>query len=269
MSTMPKGGELGVARYRAKIAHLIATKPAYEAYDEGRKGLKRNDLAKARHLAQKAIKIEPREAHFYALMGDVEQKNRRLKPALTQYDKATSLNPNFFNYYLQRGKVKEQLNLSRQAQSDLKRSLELLPTADAYNSLGNLARKAGRLNEAKSYYAKVAGSQGELGQQAYGSLVDMDLKDNPAEYIKVRSGQDAQGRIIAQISNPTPRKIGGIVLTIQFRSEAGKVHKVQRKLKGSVAAGSQQFFDLDLKGKLTQKQIKTLQVGVIGAEVVR
>ncbi len=267
-ATMPKGGELGVARYRAKIAHLLKTKPAYEAYDKGRKALTKDEIAKAGRLAQRAISMEPKEALFYGLKGDVEQEKGRLKPALQQYYKATKLNPNFFYYYLQRGKVEEQLQLNMQAQSDLERSVELLPTGDAYNSLGNLAQKAGRLNEAKAYFVKV-GSEGEVGQKAYGSLVDLDLQDNPAKYIKVRAGQDAQGRIVVQVSNPTPRDINKIVLILQARNADGKVQKLQRKLQGTVTAGSRKIFDLGLTGKLTPEQIKTLQAGIIGAKVAR
>ena len=267
-ATMPKGGELGVARYHAKIAHLLKTKPAYEAYDEGRKALTKDEIAKAGRLAQQAIGLEPKEALFYGLKGDVEQENQRLKPALKHYYKATQLNPDFFYYYLQRGKVEEQLQLNIQAQTDLERSIELLPTGDAYNSLGNLAQKAGRLNEAKAYYTKV-GSEGELGQEAYGSLVDLDLKDNPDKYIEVRAGQDAQGRIVVQVSNPTPRNINRIVLILQARNAAGKVQKLQHSLKGTVAAGNQKVFDLGLTGKLTQEQIKTLQAGIIGAKIAR
>ncbi len=267
-ATMPKGGEMGIARYRAKIAHLLKTKPAYEAYDEGRKALTKDETATAGRLAQQAIALEPKEALFYGLMGDVEQEKQRLKPALQQYYKATQLNPDFFYYYLQRGKVEEQLQLNIQAQSDLERSVGILPTADAYNSLGNLAQRAGRLNEAKAYYVKV-GSEGELGEKAYGALVDLDLKDNPAKYIEVRAGQDAQGRIVVQISNPTPRDIDRIVLILQARNAAGKVQKLRHNLKGTVTAGSQKIFDLGLTGKLTQEQIKTLQAGIVGAQVAR
>ena len=269
LAILPKGGDLGVERYRAKTAHLLRTKPAYQAYDDGRKALAKKDLANAGRLAGQAIALEPREGHFYALLGDVEQSKRRLQPAIKQYDKAISLNPNFFNYYLQRGKAEEQLNLIGPAQADLERSVALLPTADAYNALGHLAQKAGRLNEAKAYYAKVAGSQGELGQQAYGALVDLDLSDNPSKYISVRAGQDAQGRILAQVSNPTPREISGLVLIIQFENAAGKVQRLQRAVKGSVAAGTQKLFDLGLTGQLTAQQVKTLQAGIAGAEVAR
>ncbi|MDT8444939.1 MAG: M48 family metalloprotease [Desulfuromonadales bacterium] len=269
LATLPRGGELGVERYQARIAHLLRTKPAYEAFDEGRKALSQDDLAKAGRLAQKAIALEPREAHFYALMGDVEQKNQRLKAAVAQYDKATRLNPDFFYYYLQRGKVKEKLNLAAQAKSDLERSVALLPTADAYHSLGNLAQKAGRLHDAKAYYAKAADNQSALGRQAYAALVDLDLQDNPAKYVSVRAGQDAQGRIVAQVSNPTPRNISGIVLILQFQNEAGKLQTLQRSVQGTVAAGSQQQFDLGLTGELTPAQLKTLQVRIAGAQVAR
>jgi predicted Zn-dependent protease len=267
LASLPKGGESGVARYRAKTARLIRTKTAYAAYDKGREALAKEDLATARRLAQQAIALEPKEAHFYGLMGDIERKSRQPKIALRQYDKATRLNPNFFYYYLQRGKLNEQLNLASQAQSDLKHSVELLPTADAYNSLGRLAEKAGRLDEAKTYYAKVASNQGEVGQQAYGALVDLDLKDNPAKYLSARAGLDAQGRIVARIDNPTPREVSGIALVIQLKNAAGKTQRLQRNLKGRVAAGSQQLFDLGLTGQLTQEQIKTLQVGITGARV--
>ena len=267
LTRLPKEGDMGVERFRTRTAHLIRTKSAYEAYDKGREALTKGDLTTASRLAKQAISLEPKEGNFYGLMGDVEQKNQRHKPALLQYDKATRLNPNFFYYYLQRGKLKEQMNLATQAQSDLERSVELLPTADAYNSLGNLAKSAGRLDDAKAYYAKVANNQSGLGKQAYSALVDLDLSDNPAKYIQVKVGQDTQGRIVAQISNPTPRDIDQIALIVQYQDTT--TQQLKRDLTGVVAAGEQQLFDLGLTGKLTPEQIKTLQAGITGAQVAR
>jgi len=244
LATLPKGGEQGVARFRAKTAGLMRSKPAYDAYDTGRGALAKGDVATARRLAGRAIAMEPKEAQFYGLMGDVEQKNNRLKPAMKQYDKATSLNPDFFYYYLQRGLVSERLKLAAQARSDLQRSVTLLPTADAYNSLGNLARQDGRLDEAKGYYARVAGVQGALGKQAYGALVELDLNDNPGKYVQVKAGRDGQGRIVAQVSNPTPRSIADLVVAVQFNNAAGQTQQIERSFRGTVAAGSQQLFDL-------------------------
>ncbi len=269
LATLPKGGEIGSVRYQEKIAHLLKTKPAYAAYDKGREALAKGDLTSASRLAQQAIALEPKEAIFYGLLGDVEQKKKQFGAAIVQYDTATRLNPNLFYFYLQRGKVNEQLNLVTQAQADLKYSVKLLPTAEAYNSLGNLAQKAGHLDEAKAYFAKVASNQGELGQQAYGALVDLDLKDNPAKYLQLRTGQDAQGRIVAQIGNPTPRSVGGIILVLQYMDVTGKIQPLTRSLNGSVAARSQKFFDLGLTGQLTLEQLKSLKSGIAAAQVVR
>ena len=269
LATLPKGGERGVERYRSKTRQLIRSKPAYEAYDKGREALAKGDLATASRLASRAVAGQPREALFYGLKGDLEQKHGRLHSAVKQYDKASSLNPSFFYFYLQRGLVNESLNRSAQAQADLQRSVKLLPTANAYNALGNIARKAGRTDEAKQYYAKVAGGEGELGKQAYGALVELDLQDNPAKYIQIQAGQDRQGRIVAQISNPTPRNIGGLKIVVQFQNAAGQMQQLQLALRGSVAAGSQQVFDLGLTGKLTPEQINSLRAMITAARLVR
>jgi predicted Zn-dependent protease len=269
LATLPKGGDLGAERYRAKTAHLVKTKPAYDAFDKGRARLSEGNVASAERLARQAIAQEPNEALFYGLMGDVEQKKGRSTEAVKQYDKAIGLNPNFFYFPLQRGLVNERLNRSTQAKADLERSVKLLPTATAYNSLGNLARKAGRTNEAKTYYAKVAGSQDALSKQAYGSLVELDLKDNPSKYLQIRIGQDAQGRVLVQISNPTPRNVGELVVVVQFRNSAGQAQQVQRPLRGSIASGTQQVFDLGLAGQIAPEQVNTLQVVLARAQVVK
>jgi tetratricopeptide (TPR) repeat protein len=114
-------------RYQRKLARLIETKPAYEAYGKVQKALADGDTTIVKRLVKKAIAIEPREGHFHSLLGDIEQKNKRYKAALKYYDKAIALNDNFFYYHLQRGLVNERLN--KKAAS--RRSLELLPTANA------------------------------------------------------------------------------------------------------------------------------------------
>ena len=87
-------------------------------------------------------------------------------------------------------------------------------------------------------------------------------------WLEVRVGQDSRGRIVAQVSNPTPRDIGQIVLLIQYQDTTGKAQQLRRSLNARVAGGSQQLFDLGLTVKLTQEQTKTLQAGVAGAQVV-
>ena len=74
LKALPAGGEDGRKRFRQKTARLVKTKPAYAAYDQGRKALADGKLREARKLAGKAQRLEPREAHFHALLGDIERK---------------------------------------------------------------------------------------------------------------------------------------------------------------------------------------------------
>ena len=64
LATLPPGGESGVERYRAKTAHLMQTKPAYEAFDKGRKALQDKDLNTARSLAQQSHCPGTEGSHF-------------------------------------------------------------------------------------------------------------------------------------------------------------------------------------------------------------
>ncbi|MGH8221574.1 MAG: M48 family metalloprotease, partial [Woeseiaceae bacterium] len=83
VAALPPGGNLGVESYRTAMARTMSAKPAYDAYDEGRKALsnKRADTALAK--AEQAIKLLPGEAHFHALKGDAYLVHKQY-PAATQ-----------------------------------------------------------------------------------------------------------------------------------------------------------------------------------------
>ncbi len=269
LAELPKGGEVGRQTYQARIAQLMKTKPAYEAFDKGRQALTDKAYAKAKSLAQQAIRLEPKEAIFYGLIGDAEQKNKRLSAAVSQYNKAIDLNPGYFYHYLQRGKTYEQLNRPKEAELDLKYSTELLPTADAYYLLGNISQSSGRLSEAKGYYAKIASTSNEIGKQAYGALVDLDLDSNPGEYLSVRSGQDKDGRILAEVSNPTPRVVGNIQLVVTYRDGQGKNRTMSLRLPGQVAAESKRVFDLGIADKLASEKAQSFGVKISAAGLMK
>ena len=264
---LPKGGEMGRSRYQRYIAHLVKTKPAYEAYDKAQKALADGDAAKAKKLVKKAIAIEPREGHFHSLLGDIEQKNKRHKAAQQYYDKAISLNGNFFYYHLQSGLVNERLNKRAAAKRRLKRSLELLPTADAFNSLGNIARKERRFDEAKKYYAKAAGHRSDAGKAAFGSLVELDLADNPDKYIRLRIGVDKKGRVLADIKNPTPRDITGLVIAMQYPDAKDRLQKIQLKIRGRLRAGQQKRVDLGIN--VQPEQAREVRSKIVAARIAK
>lgn len=136
-SGYPKGGYIGEKEYQRAISRLTKTKPAYDAMDRGYKLLFRGDPQAALEQAEKAIGIEPREGHFYNLQGKSLVMLRRYKEALSAFDTAIERNSNYFDYYLQRGLLKQRMGLN--GRPDLQKSFELLPTQEAYDAMGGSA----------------------------------------------------------------------------------------------------------------------------------
>lgn len=262
------GGMRAKERFQSKTAHIIKTKPAYEAYDKGRKALGDGKIAEARKLARQALAGEPREGHFYALLGDIELKDKKPKVARQYFDKALSLNDQFFYYHLQRGLLNEQLGFTNDAKKDLDDSLKLLPTANAYNSLGNIARQEGDIRLAKENYARAATSKDQLGKKAYGSLLELDLADHPGKYIKIRHGINRQGGVVVQIANPTPKDIKDLVIGVEYPDRYGRTQWLQKPFGGILKAGTQKVVNLET-GQLSQEQLRRVKTGIIQANVVK
>lgn len=246
-TNLPPGGFVGKSEYQQKLATLFKSKPAYDAYDEAQKALTDGNTSKAKSLAQKAIKLEPREGHFHSLLGDIEHKNNKLRTAKKHYDKAISLNNDFFYYFLQNGLVSEKLGDQASAKRYLDRSVQLLPTANAYNSLGNIARAQGQISNAKQYYSQAAGQQNAAGQAALGSLVELDLPSNPSKYIQTRYGIAKNGQLQIQVNNATPRNVRNIVVAVQYVDVNGKLRNIQQQLSGSLLAGKSKVLNTNIR----------------------
>lgn len=247
IATLPKGGESGAKRFQQVMEHLIKSKPAYDAYEEAKKALADGNTSKAATLTQKAISIEPKEGHFHSLLGDIKLADNRFESAERNYDKAISLNNNFFYYHLQRGLVAEKMHENADAKSYLERSLELLPTSSAYNALGNIARSAGQFDLAKGYYAKASGQKSPIGQAAFNSLVELDLPSSPGKYIKTHHGIERDSTIRIQLSNTTPKDVDSIVLTLQYPDSNGIIRNINQQIHGRLAAGKSKTFNTGIK----------------------
>lgn len=268
LGLLPPGGEDGKQRFQKQLAHLRKTAPAYEAYDEGRKALVKGNVQQARQLALKARRLEPREAHFEALLGDIEAKRGNHRAALSRYNKALQLNDGFFYYYLKKGLVNERLGDRTQAKLDLQNSIELLPTANAYNSLGDIARLEGRYQQAKTYYARASKDNSKIGKQALASLVELDLPDNPGKYLQLRLGVDKSGRTVAQVTNNTPRPVKGVVIGLQLTDKSGRRQSGEVTMRRSLAPGKTATINLGLD-KVDTQVLKTLRAGIVRAALAR
>jgi len=234
---LPKGGIIGVESYNAAMKKTIAAKPAYDIYDNGRKALgeKKNDEALA--LANEALTLFPEEAHFHALRGDVRLMNKQFDMAVTNYNRAINHRDSFFYYHLQRGLARNELGQTDGAVNDLEHSLELLPTAPAHYTLGQIKEKRGLRNEAIEHYKVVAKSEGEYGKAAYGALVRLELPTQPAAYISSACGNDGSGQIVVQVRNDTSVPVSGIRAQFQYIDAGGTQRQRTQSFSGVLAPG--------------------------------
>ncbi len=261
------GGELKAREYQAAIAPLMRSRKAYEAFDKAQLAFQEKDTASAAKLLRAAIRIEPREAHFHSLAGDIALSQNNLGTAKASFDKAISLNDEFYYYYLQRGRINEMQNNARAAQADYANSMKLLPTSAAQLSLGQYAERAGKESVAKRYYAMAAQAQGADGDKARAALMKLEppaAQESQATRLLVRQGLTSRGTFAVELINQTSRNIAGVRLGISAgRGTPEQVLNVRQ----AIPAGQSRV--VDTRRALTRPQSERMVVRILDTQVQR
>lgn len=265
--TLPESGELGVQRYKGKIARLIQTKDAYHALDMGSKALSEGNTTEASALAQQAIRGEPNEGRFHALVGDVYMKQKQYQNALASYNKAVELNSEFFYFYVQRGLNKQKLGDPQGARTDLEKSTELLPTATALNALGNMSLVQGNLPEAMQYFKDASPSNSEPGRQAARSFVKLDMHDNPGSHIKARINLNHKRFVIITVINPTPIPVRDVKVIIRYPDSQGKALEMVKDVSNILSSGKSTIVETGIGPVEDPETLRYMRVNVIKANV--
>lgn len=223
LAAVGAGGDWGKEIYQEKTKQLMATKPAYLAYDEGAKALAKGDMQKAVELAKKAIAIEPREAHFHELLGDVAMAKKKPQEALGFYEQAMKLQPNYFKTQLQMGMALYQLGRKDEAAQYLNKSNALLPTAPSHFMLGEIAESKGDTADALSHYQVAADSKSDVGKQSTQRFFRLDMPQHANKYLQAAVDADGFGQVYAVVKNPTPIAVGRVqVRVIQYDPNTGR-----------------------------------------------
>jgi len=236
-ASLPPGGKSGDAEFQRAMSKTRAAKPAYDAYDEGRKALSEKKIDEALTLVNKALNLFPQEAHFHALRGDVRLVADKYDMALTNYNRAIERRNDFFYYHLQRGITRKELGQTDGAVADLENSIALLPTAPAHFALGDIAKARGNLPDAINHYKVVAQAGGDYGKAATDQLVRLDLSSNPSAYVLRRCDPDANGKLVVSVKNDTSLQIGGVQVMIQYAGASGRAEQVQHAIRGQIPPG--------------------------------
>jgi predicted Zn-dependent protease len=262
------GGEVGEARYRQMTARIRRSKPAYEAYDEARRALKKKDLRTALARVDRAIEIEPKEAAFYTLRGEIRAAQKNDKSALRDLDRAVALNPDYFRPLLVRGITRREAGALQGSRSDLERSVALLPTAEGYYGLGQVAALQGQRQQAVSYFQKAATSESRAGRLASKQLAQLDLEANPARYLSSELGLSKDGYLVVKVTNGAGVSVKGVQLTVGKRVRGGIQKQARYQIRRTLSAGQAVQLRTDI-GPMSAKTARGYGAVVTEARLVK
>lgn len=200
----------GEKEYQARIAGLMKSRDAYKSYDEGHKALKAKDAAKALQLADAAIRAEPREALFYGLRGDAHAALNQAREAEEGYGEAVKRNPDFYEFYLGRGKQRQRRGDSEGAAADFNKANSLLPTSAAHLALGHLMQAKGDSARAVEHFRSAATAQDDAGKSAGIALARLDLPANPGRYLAAGIQRNGD-QLLLVVKNNAPLRAADVV----------------------------------------------------------
>lgn len=266
--SLKPGGEIGEKRYREKIKYIHENAPAYKAYDNGVLSLKKGDTTKALALASEAMQIEPREALFLGLQGEAYFQQGDYGKALASSNRALDLNNRFFQFYLQRGLIREKMGDLAGARQDLEHSTKLLPNANAFKKLGDMSLVSGSTADAKAFFQKAASSQSLAGKDAAISFLRLDLPENPSKYLRLTLEQAKDGTARLRLSNPTPLPVHHIKCVARFLDARGTTQQIDLAHPGPVRPGKSVIIPLEGQ-KIAAKQQHTLQAKIVAAQIAQ
>ena len=262
---LPQGGESGRDVYQQKTAYIRKMKPAYEAHDKARKALAEERVDEARTLAAKALKLEPREALFHALSGDILASNKQFGKAERAYTDALKRDDGFFYHYLRRGQARYERKNFAAARADLERSMELLPTGQAHYLLGNLDKRAGNMQSAIQHYQAAAQSGNKAAEK---EMVLLELPQNPGKYIKSGALLGQNGTVGAAALNNSPVSVQAIRLKVEYIDTSGQIRQVSRGIRKTLAPGEQAAVATGISGIANANDLaRRVRVTVIRAQV--
>lgn len=259
------GGEMGVERFKRAIRQIKKDQPAYEAYDNALIATKKKDFKTANSLADKALRLQPKEAQFYGLKGDLALNAKHYKTASSFYNKAIQRYPEYFAFHLHDGYARQGQGDKNGAKRAFERANSILPTPDAHKALGDLAFTSGQKQTAFKHYQTAARSNSPAGQAAMASLVQIDLPNNPGRYIKTRLAMSGDGQVIVTVYNRSPLAVHSVQLSSAYFDANGRQLSRARTLQvpGGIAAGKAAQVSL---GRI---QAEGLHVQVNGARLRR
>ena len=233
------GGRLGEAAYQQATAHLRQTQSAYQLYDQATAALRDKQPEQALSLVNEALQIEPKEALFHGLRGHIRYQQGRDQAAMTNFERAIKLNPDYFEFHLARGLLQQKRDNRIAAQRDLQVSVDLLPTPEALFGLGELAQTAGDRKTAIEYFGQVAQSQSDLAQNAGERLARLDLAKHPARFLSAQLTVNPDQQVLIRVHNRSVVSVHQVRVTLGEKVGSDVQIRDSLRLAQSLAPGAE------------------------------
>lgn len=153
---------------------------AYDKHVQAIKAANDNDFDQALSLAKKATYLQAKEPLFFVTLGQFEMQQKSYKSALSSFEKAHKLYPEYYLPLLGSGLAAKNLKAFDRAEQDLKASSQIMPTQSAVFYLGEIKLAQGKKNDAVGYFRQAAQGGGELGQKSMAYLNELAPAPSPS-----------------------------------------------------------------------------------------
>jgi predicted Zn-dependent protease len=172
------GGERNRQAYQQAISQIKKDQPAYETHQQAIEQANNKQFDQAMALVDKALQMQNRENHFWETKGLLQARAEDYQSAKQSFSQAIQLNPSYFRPYYLRGSVNYQQKDFAEAEQDLGKSQDLMPTQNTAYLLGQVSLRLGKTQQAVEYFRQVAAAGGEIGQAAEQELRKLGVAAN-------------------------------------------------------------------------------------------
>ena len=173
--TLPKG-KRNKDEFSRAIQQMTKDQKAYDLHNDALKATKEKDWDKALSLTNQAIKRQPKEARFHITKGRLLNETGESKKAVTAFNQATKLEPQYFAGFFYRGLVNQKIKNANAAEKDFLASNKLLETGIANYYLGDIALAKKQRSSAIKYYKRAAQGGGDIAKAATEKLQTLGIQ---------------------------------------------------------------------------------------------
>jgi predicted Zn-dependent protease len=259
--TLP-GGDRGRTRFQTAIRQLKEDEPAYEAAEKAKEALQKDDPRSALSSLDKAVSLQPDEFSFWVLRGKAWKAMDKKDNADRAFSTAIRKNRDHFSGYLERGILRYDKGERAKGLADIKLSYALLPTPAASYYLGEEEMRAKRYAKAIQYLSQGANGDRRISLLSQQSLQRATQNLYPERFVQARIASSLRGDVYVTLENRATFVVRNIELELQGKS-------ISRKFiwPTAIAAGEHARINLSATLSIPVDLLSGLQVRVISAAV--